>query len=110
MEPVATSHIDSHPDRCGGRPCIAGTRIRVYDVYVWHDLRGLSPEEIVAEFPQVTLADVYAALAYYHDHRLEIQADAELDRKLVADSAAARATGQIHSTEAAEPVVPGGPS
>jgi uncharacterized protein (DUF433 family) len=65
-------HIDVQPGRCGGKPCVAGTRIRVWDVHVWHDLRGWSPAEIVTQFPPLTLADVHAALAYYHDHREEI--------------------------------------
>ena len=66
-------HIDVEPGRCGGKPCVAGTRIRVWDVHVWHELRGWSPAEIVTQFPQLTVADVHAALAYYHDHRDEIE-------------------------------------
>ena len=61
-----------NPKKCGGKPCVAGTRIRVWDVHVWHDLQGQSPGEIVAAFPQLSLADVHAALAYYLDHRNEI--------------------------------------
>lgn len=34
---------------------------------------GLSPDEIVLQHPGLTLADVYAALAYYHDHLQEIR-------------------------------------
>jgi uncharacterized protein (DUF433 family) len=74
MQTELATHIDSHPEKCGGRPCIAGTRIRVQDIYIWHELRGQSPAEIVADFPQLSLAQVYAALSYYHDHRDEIQA------------------------------------
>jgi uncharacterized protein (DUF433 family) len=66
-------HIEISSNKCGGKPCIAGTRIRVWDIHVWHNLRGQSPEEIVAAFPQLSLADVYAALAYYLDHRDEIE-------------------------------------
>jgi len=73
MQTVLATHIDSQPGKCGGKPCIAGTRIRVQDVYVWHELRGQSPAEIVASFPQLSLGQVHAALAYYHDHRDEIQ-------------------------------------
>lgn len=69
----STNHIDIDSARCGGKPCIAGTRVRVWDVHLWHDLRGRSPEEVVAIFPQLTLADVHAALAYYLDHREEIE-------------------------------------
>ena len=73
MATNVADHIDIKPGRCGGKPCVAGTRIRVWDVHVWHDLRGWSPAEIVTQFPQLTLADVHAALAYYHDHREEIE-------------------------------------
>lgn len=69
MSTALATHIDARPDTCGGKPCIAGTRIRVQDIYVWHELRGKSPEEIVADFPQLSLGQVHAALAYFHDHR-----------------------------------------
>ncbi|HUT10379.1 MAG TPA: DUF433 domain-containing protein [Thermoguttaceae bacterium] len=72
-EPTVLRHIESKPGVCGGKPCIAGTRIRVQDIMVWHELQGLSADEIVSQFPQLTLADVHAALAYYHDHREEIR-------------------------------------
>ena len=73
-------HITASPDVCGGRPCIAGTRIRVHDIYVWHELQGLSPDQIVHEFSQLTLADVYAALSYFWDHRDAMLAQIEADR------------------------------
>jgi hypothetical protein len=40
---------------------------------VWDELQGLSADEIVSRFPHLTMADVYAALSYYWDHREEIQ-------------------------------------
>ena len=43
------------------------------DLVSWHETDGFSPDEIVSRFPQLTLADVYAALSYYWDHRDEIQ-------------------------------------
>ncbi len=64
MVPVIAEHVEITPGVCGGRPCVAGTRIRVLDVVIWSEL-GQSPDEIVASFPQLTLADVHAALAYY---------------------------------------------
>jgi uncharacterized protein (DUF433 family) len=69
------AHIESTPGTAGGKPRIAGSRIRVQDVVVWHERMGLSADEIVSRYPQLSLADVYAALAYYHDHRVEIDAD-----------------------------------
>ena len=69
---VDKGHITRTAGVCGGKPCIAGTRIRVQDVYVWHERQGLSPDEIVQQFPSLTLGDVYAALAYFWDHRAEV--------------------------------------
>ena len=80
--PVRTN-IESQPSVCGGQPCIAGTRIRVQDIFVWHELQGQSADEIVSRFPQLTMADVYAALAYYWDHRDEIQRDMQAESDLV---------------------------
>ena len=73
MQPTAVNHIETTPGVCGGKPRIAGTRIRVEDIVVWHEFQGKSPNEIVADFPQLSLADVHAALTYYFDHREEIQ-------------------------------------
>ena len=75
MATIASEHISKTSTICGGKPCVAGTRIRVWDIHFWHDLRGQAPQEIVAAFPSLTLADVYAALAYYLDHREEIEAE-----------------------------------
>jgi uncharacterized protein (DUF433 family) len=71
--PLIAEHIEITPGVCGGKPRIAGHRIRVQDVAIWHEQLGQSPEEIVSHFPQLTLSDVHAALAYYFDHRDEIQ-------------------------------------
>lgn len=73
MSGTQTERIVSKQGVCGGKPCVAGTRIRVQDIYVWHELQGLSADEIASRFPQLTMADVYAALSYYWDHRAEIQ-------------------------------------
>jgi uncharacterized protein (DUF433 family) len=73
--PVITEHIEITAGTCGGKPRIAGHRIRVQDVVLWHQRSGMTPDEIVSAYPTITLADVFAALAYYHDHRAEIDAD-----------------------------------
>jgi uncharacterized protein (DUF433 family) len=87
MNSVSTEHITKTPGICGGRACIAGHRIRVMDVAVLHEKRGLSAEEIVHQYPSITLADVHAALAYFLDHRQEIEdefrQDEEAARKLL---------------------------
>ena len=83
MDTTLAKHIDATPGVCGGKPRIAGTRIRVQDIYICHELHGMSPDEIVDAYPHITLADVHAALAYYYDHRDAIQQAIETDRVLV---------------------------
>lgn len=75
--PVASiaEHIVATPGTCGGKPRITGHRIRVQDVALWHERLGYSVAEIVAHYPQLTLAEVHTALAYYYDHQEEIQQD-----------------------------------
>ncbi len=81
MVSVSKEHITKTPGICGGRACIAGHRIRVMDVVALHERRKLSPAEVVEQYPTITLADVYAALAYYHDNPDEIEAEFEKDRQ-----------------------------
>lgn len=69
-------HIEVTPDVAGGKPRIAGHRITVQNVVVWHERMGMSADEIATEY-SITLSDVYAALAYYFDHRDEIDASIE---------------------------------
>ncbi len=73
IQTVISEHIEITPGVCGGKPRIAGHRIKVQDVVIWHERMGMSPDEIVYHYPSITLADVYAALAYYHDHIQEIR-------------------------------------
>src|SRR5690348_11792170 len=53
------------PGVCGGQPRIIGTRIMVKHVYLWVERMGMTPAQVVAEHPHLTMAQVYAALAYY---------------------------------------------
>jgi uncharacterized protein (DUF433 family) len=80
VSPPERIHIVSTPDTCGGKPRIAGSRIQVKHLAIMHERQRMSPEEIVSEFPHLTLADVYAALAYYHDHREALNAEIAADR------------------------------
>jgi len=80
MTATVISHIEITPGICGGKPRIAGHRMRVEDIVVWHEQLGLSPDEIVSQYPSISLADVYAALSYYHDHFNEIRKQMEDDK------------------------------
>lgn len=72
-------HIELTPTAAGRRPRITGRRISVADVVIWHERLGRSPDEIAAEH-DLTLADVHAALAYYFDHRDDIDRNIAEDR------------------------------
>ena len=66
--------IERSPKISKGRPCIAGTGVTVRRIAGWHNL-GLTPEEIAARIEHLTLAQIHAALAYYHANREEIDSD-----------------------------------
>ena len=74
---VISQHIEITSGICGGKPRIAGHRIKVQDIVIWHERMGMSPDEIIYHHPTITLADVYAALTYYHDNREEIRRQLE---------------------------------
>lgn len=78
---VSKEHIEITPGTCGGRPRIAGTRISVDFIARLYFEGGQSPEEIVDGYPHLERADIYAALAYYLDHKDEI------DRRRAEDDA-----------------------
>ncbi|TAH46770.1 MAG: DUF433 domain-containing protein [Gammaproteobacteria bacterium] len=63
--------ITIEPGKRGGKPCIRGLRITVYDVLGWL-AQGMTEAEIVADFPELAREDIRAALAYASDreHRL----------------------------------------
>ncbi|MFW6161213.1 MAG: DUF433 domain-containing protein [Planctomycetota bacterium] len=77
-------HIEVTLGVAGGRPRIAGHRITVQDIVIWHERLGRSADEIAAEY-DLTLADVYAALAYYYDHRAELDEAIRADEDYAAD-------------------------
>ena len=80
------SLIVRSPDVRGGRARIAGTGVTVRRVVGWYKL-GLSPEEIADRVGHLTLAQVHAALAYYHLNRDQIEED------LTAEAAEAESAG-----------------
>jgi uncharacterized protein (DUF433 family) len=99
MEAVLDHHIKIIPDVRGGRPHIVGTRITVADIVIMHLRLGQSLEEIAGRYDldlagayagryDLDLAGAYAAMAYYYDHR------AEIDGSIEADEAFAEAFGR----------------
>jgi uncharacterized protein (DUF433 family) len=72
--PTLHQHIATTPGVLNGRPHIAGRRIAVQHIVVWHERLGMSADEIATNY-DLSLGDVYAALSYYFDHRDDIDRD-----------------------------------
>lgn len=85
MSTSVEDRISRTPGVCGAKACIAGHRVRVLDIVVWHEHQGLTPDEIVSHIPTITLADVHAALAYYFDHIEEIQQEMRAEREFAGE-------------------------
>lgn len=79
------SHIIIDKD---GHAWIDATNVKVIEVVLDHIAYGWSPEEIHWQHPHLTLAQIYAALAHYHDNRASM--DAEIDSRLESANTAAR--------------------
>ncbi len=81
MSDVTVLSIDiivSNPEIRSGRPIIDGTSLRVQDVAAHHIYRKYTPDELAYQL-QITLEQVYAALAYYYAHKDEIDSALEAD-------------------------------
>jgi len=66
---MTSPHITFNPN---GVPCIDGTRHRVIDIAADHVAHGYSAAQIVEQYPDLTPAQVHAALTYYYDHQAEL--------------------------------------
>lgn len=99
--PVIGEFIAVKPGFCGGKPHIIGHRIKVQHIAIWHNRMGMTPDEIVVTYPDLSLPAVFAALAYYHSHRTEIDADIEADERLVADMKAKAGPSKLQEKLAA---------
>lgn len=67
-----------------GRPVITGTGVTVQRIVGWYKL-GFSPEEIADEISHLSLAQVYAGLAFYHANREQIDAYIAYDNQIAAE-------------------------
>jgi uncharacterized protein (DUF433 family) len=77
-----TNYIDISPDICGGKPRIAGHRITVQNIAIWHERMGKTVDEISADYG-LSLAEIYAALSYYFDNRVAIDRDIQQSQGFV---------------------------
>ena len=64
-------HIVSTPGVVGGKPRIDGRRITVQNIVIWHEQSGYSVDEIATQY-DLSLSQIYSALAYYYDHKEDV--------------------------------------
>ena len=76
------THIEVTKGVTGGKPHVAGRGITVQNIVIWHERLGKSADEISTEH-DLSLAEVYAALSYYFDHRDEIDGQIEADDEFI---------------------------
>ena len=72
MSTVAYPHIEIN---AGGVPLVAGTTTKVVEIVLDHLAHHWDAEEIQRQHPHLSLAQIYSALAYYHDHQAEVDQD-----------------------------------
>jgi len=92
MSTVEYAHITIGNDNV---PMLTGTRIKVVEIVLDHIVHGWNPQEIRREFPQLSLAQIYNALAYYYDHQAEIDADIQRRREVVEEIRARLGDGPV---------------
>ncbi len=90
----AYEHLDCSK---AGRPVIAGKKFKIVHLIREHLAYGWSAEELAFNHPQLTLGEIYSALAYYADHREQM--DSEL-------AAVEEKVGQMHQEARAPPGFP----
>ena len=74
VHPTVYPHIVKIDGVLGGQAIIEGTRIAVWHIVGYYYKVGMSAEDILAEWSYLKPAQVFSALAYYHDHKEEIDA------------------------------------
>ena len=84
MAAVLDSMLVETPGVCGGRLRIDGTRITVHRIATLYK-QGQTADDIIRTYPHLSYSQVYVALAYYHEHQEQVDAelatmDAEYER------------------------------
>jgi uncharacterized protein (DUF433 family) len=88
--------IATNPKVRSGRPCIAGTTVEVSVIVIAKIVHGQSPDEIASDY-RLTLAQVYAALAYYYEHKAEMDISIR-ERYKLAQEMKEKRIGSRHSS------------
>jgi len=89
MKSIVTQEENRHPYIIvdpkigGGKPTIKGTRTKVIDIAVRYELMGIDPDQIINQFPHLTLAQIHDALSYYYDHKKNLDKEYKENQELI---------------------------
>jgi uncharacterized protein (DUF433 family) len=82
-KPGSAAHLERHP------------RTRVAMIVMDYLAPGLGPEDMVHHYPYLTLAEVHAAMTYYHDHQAEIDAEIQVELDQIAATPGANSQSPV---------------
>jgi uncharacterized protein (DUF433 family) len=100
------AYIIQTPGVCRGKPRVDGTRIKVEMIAEWIVHGGRLPAEVQASHPHLTLAQIHSALAYYYDHRAELDASLQEGRRLADELRTRFPSALQEKLQTQEPVQP----
>ena len=80
---VKHPYITIAPGVRGGSPVITGTRTKVMDIVIRYEFGGMTPDQIIEQFPHLSLAQIHDALSYYYEHKSELDEAYKKDQLLV---------------------------
>ena len=83
IQAITETRIVKNSEICGGQPYIDGTRIKVQQIAIEYEHLGWSPDQICDAHPNLILAAVHDALAYYYGHKVEIDSALREDEEFV---------------------------
>ena len=76
-------YIAIDPGIKGGSPVIVGTRTKVMDIAIRYEFGGMTPDQIIEQFPHLSLAQIHDALSYYYEHKSELDGIYRKEQRLV---------------------------
>lgn len=82
---VRHSYIERKPGVCGGKPVIAGSRIKVTQIAIEYERLGWTPDQIIDAHPHLRLEQVHDALSYYYENQKQLDADILADEQFVVE-------------------------
>ena len=83
LRKIKHPYITIAPEVKSGEPAIVGTRTSVMDIAIRYEFGGMTPDQIIEQFPHLHLAQIHDALSYYYEHKFELGEAYKKDQMLI---------------------------